>query len=199
MVVFINVYAHPGRTDEYGGHYNHSTGEYHYHHGESAHQHPNGVCPYDDSYSNYAIIEKEYDYEEEEDYDYSIKTLEEYYEEKGMKKSSQEIDETEEINMFAWIYASIGLAITFISVLSVLKDFIKIAFKERKSFLGLLFIILIVSAMAIFSYWVLYAIAFRISKSLFEDDVIVTHICANIPTFFIIYYVVKGQEKREQS
>lgn len=67
MVVFINVYAHPGRTDEYGGHYNHSTGEYHYHHGESAHQHPNGVCPYDDSYSNYAIIEKEYDYEEYEE------------------------------------------------------------------------------------------------------------------------------------
>ena len=33
------VFAHSGGTDGYGGHYNHSTGEYHYHHGESAHKH----------------------------------------------------------------------------------------------------------------------------------------------------------------
>lgn len=39
--------AHPGSTDGSGGHYNRSTGEYHYHHGYSAHQHPDGVCPYD--------------------------------------------------------------------------------------------------------------------------------------------------------
>lgn len=39
--------AHPGRTDANGGHYNHSTGEYHYHHGYPAHQHTDGVCPYD--------------------------------------------------------------------------------------------------------------------------------------------------------
>lgn len=39
--------AHPGRTDANGGHYDHSTGEYHYHHGYPAHQHIDGVCPYD--------------------------------------------------------------------------------------------------------------------------------------------------------
>lgn len=45
--------AHSGRTDSSGGHWNHSTGEYHYHHGYSAHQHydidGDGVadCPYD--------------------------------------------------------------------------------------------------------------------------------------------------------
>jgi hypothetical protein len=39
--------AHPGRTDSKGGHTNHSTGEYHYHHGYPEHQHPGGVCPYD--------------------------------------------------------------------------------------------------------------------------------------------------------
>ena len=38
--------AHPGSTDAAGGHYNRSTGEYHYHHGYPAHQHPSGVCPY---------------------------------------------------------------------------------------------------------------------------------------------------------
>lgn len=40
------AYAHPGRTDANGGHYNRSTGEYHYHHGYPAHQHYGGVCPY---------------------------------------------------------------------------------------------------------------------------------------------------------
>ena len=39
--------AHSGGTDSNGGHRDSSTGEYHYHHGYSAHQHTNGVCPYD--------------------------------------------------------------------------------------------------------------------------------------------------------
>lgn len=48
-----SVSAHPGRTDSNGGHTDHSTGEYHYHHGYSAHDHydmdGDGVidCPYD--------------------------------------------------------------------------------------------------------------------------------------------------------
>lgn len=43
----VVVHAHTGGTDSQGGHYNHSTGEYHFHHGYPAHQHTNGVCPYD--------------------------------------------------------------------------------------------------------------------------------------------------------
>ena len=45
--------AHSGKTDARGGHYNRSTGEYHYHHGYSAHDHwdmdDDGDldCPYD--------------------------------------------------------------------------------------------------------------------------------------------------------
>lgn len=39
--------AHPGRTDANGGHHVTATGEYHYHHGYPAHQHIDGVCPYD--------------------------------------------------------------------------------------------------------------------------------------------------------
>lgn len=35
----ICAYAHPGRTDESGGHVDQSTGEYHYHHGYEAHSH----------------------------------------------------------------------------------------------------------------------------------------------------------------
>ena len=37
--------AHSGKTDASGGHYDSSTGEYHYHHGYPAHSHKNG-CPY---------------------------------------------------------------------------------------------------------------------------------------------------------
>lgn len=33
------VTAHSGKTDSNGGHYDHSTGEYHYHHGYPAHDH----------------------------------------------------------------------------------------------------------------------------------------------------------------
>lgn len=57
----VVAYAHPGRTDSQGGHTNHSTGEYHYHHGYSEHQHydMNGDgyadCPYDfDDRTNYS-------------------------------------------------------------------------------------------------------------------------------------------------
>lgn len=48
-LVSINVFAHSGGTDGKGGHYDHSYGTYHYHHGYPAHSHPNGECPY---YSN---------------------------------------------------------------------------------------------------------------------------------------------------
>lgn len=55
FILFISIvscsFAHSGRTDGNGGHYNRSTGEYHYHHGYSAHQHPNGVCPYESNHS----------------------------------------------------------------------------------------------------------------------------------------------------
>lgn len=47
------VSAHSGKTDVNGGHYNRTTGEYHYHHGYSAHSHydmnGDGIidCPYE--------------------------------------------------------------------------------------------------------------------------------------------------------
>ena len=47
LLLSLPAYAHSGKTDGAGGHYDRFSGEYHYHHGYSAHQHPNGVCPYD--------------------------------------------------------------------------------------------------------------------------------------------------------
>lgn len=53
LLSFLSVaFAHSGGTDEDGGHVNHSTGEYHYHHGEAAHKHTDtdgdmeSECPY---------------------------------------------------------------------------------------------------------------------------------------------------------
>ena len=43
----LSVFAHSGGTDENGGHFDASTGEYHYHHGYPAHDHADGECPYD--------------------------------------------------------------------------------------------------------------------------------------------------------
>ncbi len=37
MMCGATAYAHAGRTDAYGGHYDNETGEYHYHHGYPAH------------------------------------------------------------------------------------------------------------------------------------------------------------------
>ena len=55
LVSFVPICAkaHAGKTDENGGHYDKSTGEYHYHHGYPAHQHYDidgdgkADCPYD--------------------------------------------------------------------------------------------------------------------------------------------------------
>lgn len=43
----LPVFAHSGRTDANGGHYDEEAEEYHYHHGYPAHYHTNGKCPYD--------------------------------------------------------------------------------------------------------------------------------------------------------
>lgn len=54
LVPILTLFSvlHGGRTDAWGGHYDHSAGEYHYHHGMPAHDHydidGDGVidCPY---------------------------------------------------------------------------------------------------------------------------------------------------------
>lgn len=50
LFLTLSVSAHSGRTDGNGGHHDSITGEYHYHcGGHPAHQHANGICPYDNS------------------------------------------------------------------------------------------------------------------------------------------------------
>lgn len=47
ILISLLAFSHPGRTDANGGHYDRKNGGYHYHHGYPAHDHPNGVCPYE--------------------------------------------------------------------------------------------------------------------------------------------------------
>lgn len=63
FLLTIFAAAHPGRTDDNGGHYNRATGEYHYHHGFPGHQHVNGVCPYENEEPNQPDIEPQTDSE----------------------------------------------------------------------------------------------------------------------------------------
>ncbi|MGG7176386.1 hypothetical protein ACQPU1_02255 [Clostridium paraputrificum] len=52
----LSVAAHGGRTDTQGGHKDNKNasglGSYHYHHGQPAHLHTNGVCPYNGNSSS---------------------------------------------------------------------------------------------------------------------------------------------------
>ena len=48
LAASVSALAHSGGTDSQGGHTDHSTGEYHYHHGYPPHDHIDGRCPYTD-------------------------------------------------------------------------------------------------------------------------------------------------------
>lgn len=56
LCIPLSVSAHSGGTDAIGGHNNSVTGEYHYHHGHPAHQHTNGVCPYQNNNRSIWIV-----------------------------------------------------------------------------------------------------------------------------------------------
>lgn len=58
----ITASAHSGATDAEGGHLDKTSGEYHYHHGYPAHNHTDGVCPY-----NYDNAEAEHNYYESDE------------------------------------------------------------------------------------------------------------------------------------
>lgn len=55
IILNISSSAHQGKTDHKGGHYVSGTNKYHYHHGYSAHAHPNGICPYRQSNTEHKV------------------------------------------------------------------------------------------------------------------------------------------------
>lgn len=80
LTIFIVIssvsFAHPGRTDSNGGHYNRSTGEYHYHDGSSS-----GSYSFSDS-STETINSYTYeDWEKEQEYNKLERQVSQYKEE----------------------------------------------------------------------------------------------------------------------
>lgn len=75
IIASASAFAHPGRTDSKGGHYDRQNGGYHYHHGYSAHQHPNGVCPYETE-DSYYVQDDDYVFDNKKDkssFDFLVK------------------------------------------------------------------------------------------------------------------------------
>ena len=69
IACIFTAFAHSGRTDSSGGHWNNSTGTYHYHcGGYPAHSHSGGVCPYKTSSSSSSSSSK-YDEGYDDGYD----------------------------------------------------------------------------------------------------------------------------------
>lgn len=75
LILPVSAFAHSGNTDANGGHYDHSTWEYHYHHGMSAHNHydinDDGYldCPFEFDFNTIGVYEKTADKAYNEGYD----------------------------------------------------------------------------------------------------------------------------------
>ena len=106
------VMGHSGGTDSNGGHYDHSTGEYHYHHGMPAHQHnEDGSCPYDEpEEENIEYDEDEYDYYQSSDYNDTS-----YEQESSSESSNGILDIIREWNYI--IYPAGAIIIIFIIII----------------------------------------------------------------------------------
>lgn len=92
----IVAFAHPGRTDEYGGHYDWKTGEYHYHHGYPAHQHIDGYCPYD--------------YDDQTDHSNHGGGVSNSTQEKHYSSSTTETETKKELTFFETIICSLAIS-----------------------------------------------------------------------------------------
>lgn len=112
LLVPLVSFAHPGRTDSQGGHYNRSTGEYHYHHGYSPHDHydinNDGVvdCPYNfiDNTQKHSGSKSHESDSQTKDSDISVYTVDEYKQEDSF------------VDKYGWIF---GLLIVFYPILVV--------------------------------------------------------------------------------
>ena len=188
LLFSFNIYAHPGRTDSVGGHTNHSTGEYHYHHGYPEHQHLNGVCPYEEKNN-----------ENSDSYGLSITNNDSTHSDiKSDGKSKPNISYDQKMIL---IYTSIGVLLTIIHIVLVIRS-PQTREKnppERKTnrtisfswIIGVFVCVLFMLSMFLFAYWTIYATTYKIAQYLIRDDVIIMNLLANTPTWFILYFLYK--------
>ena len=144
LSLILQVEAHSGRTDSNGGHYNRSDGSYHYHHGYSAHQHKNGVYPYEfDDKTDYGANSGNIDIDE--------------------KSSISTTDLEDDINSVAFwdVFAAMLMALfptcaVAIFVFSGVSPICFLVFREEKGWL----ITLVVSAILTLSFYIWLVIQF---------------------------------------
>ena len=110
------VAAHPGNTDDSGGHYNHSTGTYHYHHGYPEHLHKFGECPYGYAvdktlYQSVYHHNTEAEKEEREQKEANFKSFEE---ERDSIKNSIQTEHAEKISKIIGVMIVIALVFAYI-------------------------------------------------------------------------------------
>lgn len=115
----LTAVAHPGKTDADGGHNDYVHGGYHYHHGYSAHQHPNGVCPYEEN--------------DDERYDCGVDGCEIEGEHGHILKDKEEVDVQEEVKKERPKWKNwIGLVIFSVFPAYVVVGSIVLSIKEKK-------------------------------------------------------------------
>ena len=117
LLVLVNVlcflsFAHRGGTDGNGGHYDRSTGEYHFHHGYSAHDH------YD--MDGDGIVDCPYNFEDKTDHDNhnnnsTSNRLDELFEANNESDNSEKVDTQKELSF--WDVVSIVFQIICYSFL----------------------------------------------------------------------------------
>ena len=93
--MILGVNAHPGRTDSSGGHTNHSTGEYHYHHGYPAHDH----------------YDMDGDGKSDCPYKFDDKTEHNSYNDSGNTSTIEDTDKTSNKGIIATVFESLFFAI----------------------------------------------------------------------------------------
>lgn len=121
----VICFAHSGRTDSNGGHYDSSSGEYHYHHGYPAHQHTNGICPYENNEittGNNNGIDWDYYKEKakEKDKEQHQKMVEDYNNSQASNNSTINIDNS--FNSFIYDFRTITwpLVISFFITIAIM-------------------------------------------------------------------------------
>lgn len=123
LISFFVASAHSGRTDSNGGHWNHATGEYHYHSGEYAGKSSSSVKPKEYEYERFTPK-----YEPPAKQDVKIVSIEEEEEDKSIFVDIVLpiiISLTWGIPLLAWF-----LMWLFLGILPWLKDLLKSLFRK---------------------------------------------------------------------
>ena len=137
ILISVTAFAHSGGTDGAGGHYNRSTGEYHYHHGKPAHQHINGVCPY--NYNNKT--------------NHSKSTVKNNYNNSSTKKNKSSVFSCVVGGLCSgFIFGNIARAIIFLLLMIINKDILDKFVESRARFIPVVLAMIICTIAFLVNY-----------------------------------------------